>query len=822
MLKQKFNKHWTFQYGTGSALESLFGGTADNTEEIQLPHDASICLPRSADDVSGSGNGFFQERNCVYLKKFHMNEEDKNKSVWLEFEAVYQNANVYINNAFAGKCTYGYGNYYIDCTKFIRFGEENSIKVVVKNEVPSGRWYTGCGIYRDVNLMTGDRLHITPDGVRLKLEDLDEAIAAISVEADISYTGIGTRNVHLVTELIDSDGVVAAKEKTAITVFEGTESTYYQRLYVKNPRPWDDEHPYLYTYRTQIVEDDSVVDEERGTYGIRKLQLDPEHGLRVNGKVVNLRGGCIHHDTGITGTAEFIHEEEFRVRRLKEAGFNAIRSSHYPMSRVLLNACDKYGIYVMDEFSDVWTSSKVAYDYSVNLTSSWETDIENMVRKDFNHPSVIMYSLGNEIPEIGNSIDVQWGKKFRDKFHELDASRYTVNSMNLMLAVMDRLPEIIASTMPADAAAAADDHEMSMEINSLMSDLGAMMGQINGSELMASIMEEASSQVDITGYNYAAVRYELDRELYPNRIIVGSETYPRDLDINWELVEKLPNVIGDFDWTAWDYLGEAGIGKVHYTEADQKSFYAPYPCKAAYCGDINLLGDRRPVSYWREIIWGLRQAPYIAVQPPKYYGIEKQMTDWSISDSLRSWNFSGYEGKPVIVEVYTDADEAELFINGVSVERKAVCGARKCWVEFDTIYKTGKVEAVVYKNGMETGRDMILSASDDVILHAAADVDCIPADGSDVGYIELSLLDEKGILNPDIIKKVSVELEGPGAIIGYGSADPDSEENYFDTTARTFEGRLRAAVRGTGESGEIKVTFRADGCEDASVIVPVK
>ena len=403
-----------------------------------------------------------------------------------------------------------------------------------------------------------------------------------------------------------------------------------------------------------------MLDEEEGTFGIRKLQLDTKHGLRINGKVVNLRGGCIHHDNGVTGTAEFAHAAEFRVRKLKEAGYNAIRSSHYPMSIKLLEACDKLGVYVMDEFSDVWTSTKVDYDYGTHMAEWWEHDVTNLVTKDYNHPCVIMYSIGNEIPENGNKFDAQWGKKLADKIRTLDDSRYVTNSLNLMLSIMDRIGEMMAAAQGGGEGASGEP----MEINSAMSNMGDMMGALIASEIAGKATEEAFAQVDIAGYNYATVRYEQDAKNYPNRIIVGSETYPQDLDKNWELIEKHPYIIGDFSWTAWDYLGEAGIGKITYGESQGMGFYAEYPYKAAYCGDMNLIGDRRPISYWREIIWGLRKAPYVSVQPPQYYGVKHGMTFWSMTDAVRSWNWAGYEGKPVIVEVYADADEAELYVNG--------------------------------------------------------------------------------------------------------------------------------------------------------------
>lgn len=817
MKKQKFNHDWIFTVGSGSSLDALAGGN-NMAKQVTLPHDASIGRERNPEEPNGSGNGFFREESYVYTKTFSMNADDKDKNVYLEFEGVYQNAFVYVNNSFAGKCPYGYSNFYVDITKYLNYNEPNALKVVVKNGVPSGRWYTGGGIYRDVNLMIADRLHLAPDSVQLAAIEVEDDQAIIRAKSTIAYTGIGIREITLCTELMDTDGNVVAADEMPVTVEEHSEQTYQQKMYVLNPNRWDAENPYLYTYRTYIKENDSVIDEETGTFGIRKLQLDTKHGLRVNGKVIKLRGGCIHHDNGIIGTAEFTHSAEERVKKLKETGFNAIRSAHYPMSRKLLEACDKYGMYVMDEYSDVWVSTKVEFDYSTQMTEWWEHDIENLVKKDYNHPCVIMYSIGNEIPEAGNKFDVQWGKKLADKLRSLDDTRYTTNSLNLLLAIMNDLPKLMAQNAAAQAAANTET-DQPQEINSMMNNLGAMMAQFMASDFAAEKVKEACAQVDITGYNYAAARYEIDGKLFPNRILVGSETNPPDLDKNWELVEKLPYVIGDFDWTAWDYIGETGIGKINYTDQQSMGFYAPYPCKIAYCGDINILGNRRPISYWRELIWGLRKAPYIAVQLPQHYGEPQSTTQWSMSDAVRSWNWNGYEGKPVKVEVYAAADEVELLINGQRVERKKVGETKKYITIFDTTYHAGKVEVIAYSDGKECGRDEILTASDEVVIAAKADRTQIPADGSDIAYIDICMQDASGILNPNADKAVSISLDGPGEIMGYGSADPESEENYYDTVAKAYEGKLRAAVRGTGETGKIVVTLSADGLESVKVDV---
>lgn len=598
-------------------------------------------------------------------------------------------------------------------------------------------------------------------------------------------------------------------------MFEGDRKVQRQRLYVDHPHLWSDESPYLYTYRASILANGEVRDTETGTFGIRRLQLDPKHGLRVNGKVVKLRGGCLHHDNGVIGTAEFAHAEEVRVRNLKNAGFNAIRSSHYPMSRQLLNACDRFGMYVMDEFSDVWTSAKVEFDYAVNMPEWWKTDVTNMVNKDFNHPCVIMYSIGNEIPETGNRIDVQWGRKIADLIHDLDGTRYTTNSMNLMLSVMNDLPKLLK----AEGITAGN---ASGEINEMMTDIGAQMARITSSDFAGNATEEASGEVDITGLNYAAQRYEHDGKKYPNRIIVGSETYPMDLDVNWDLVSRLPYVIGDFDWTAYDYLGEAGIGKISYgAQQNGMSFYAEYPYKAAYCGDLNLLGDARPTAYWRKIIWGLRHEPYVAVCPPSHYGEKANKTQWAMTDAVRSWNWNGYEGKPVKIEVYSDAAEVELLLNGVSLGKKRPgvpedgCGKKDIAI-FETHYVPGTLEAIAWKDGEKAATDVLKTAGEDLHLAAHADRELIPADGSDISYVELELVDQDGIRNPEENRTVSVTITGPGYLQGFGSADPTSEENYFDNAAKFYEGRLRAAVRAKGK-GEITLSFASEGMETAIV-----
>ena len=816
MKKIRFNQGWTVEEGDGGAFSALLGGGAV-PKAVVLPHDLLVEIPRNPSEPNGPGNGYFHEVDMVYKSVLKLDEEAAGKRVFLEFEGVYQNAFVYVNDAFAGKCAYGYSNFYLDVTRFVKPGQDNAVKVIVKDGVPSGRWYTGGGIYRDVNLMIGNPTHIDPDGVFVSASDITEEMASVKVQIEVSNDVMEMKSVVLKATLCNAEGAVAAQNTMPVTLGDGQKASFLLPLYVSTPHLWDENDPYLYTWKVEVLEGEQVLDEECGTFGIRRLQLDPVNGLRINGRTVKLRGGCIHHDNGVIGTKEFPFSAEYRVRKLKEAGFNAIRSSHYPMSRHLLNACDRLGMYVMDEYSDVWTTSKVSYDYSMHVTEWWEHDIENLVRKDRNHPCVIMYSIGNEIPETGNAIDAAWGKKFADKLRELDPTRFTTNSLNLLLAGMSMLAQMAAQQ--AQAQEAQEGGQPTGEINTMMSSMGDMMAQLMESPMLAKLTEEAAGQVDIVGYNYALGRYVPEGSEYPIRILVGSETNPPDLDKNWEAVEKLSYVIGDFDWTAWDYLGETGIGGTGYGEqvGPMGMMYAAYPYKAAYCGDINLIGDRRPASYWREIIWGLRTKPYIAVQPAAHYGEEKHQSQWVFSDALRSWNFKGFEGKGVVVEVYADADEIELLVNGKSVGRKATGEKHHAMACFDTVYEPGKVEAIAYRNGAEIGRDEIVTAGSEICLKAdAVESRCgfLPADGSDIAYVNVSVTDAAGILNPDADVKISVSVEGPAVLAGYGSASPCNEENYYDTEAAAYEGRIRAAVRACGE-GTIRVIFKAGEAETA-------
>lgn len=469
-----------------------------------------------------------------------------------------------------------------------------------------------------------------------------------------------------------------------------------------------------------------------------------------------------------------------------------------------MNACDKHGMLVMDEITDMWTRPKCEYDYASAFPWHWQAITDAIVGKDYNHPSVVMYSIGNEILENGTPNGADIGRKMTERLRARDDTRYVINSANIMLAVMKQF----MATLPPQPTAGSG------EINEAMTNLGSAMAGITNSDLATQLTNECFDAVDIAGYNYATDRYLPDGERFPNRVLCGSETFPGQIAENWALVKKLPYVIGDFTWTGWDYLGEAGIGKIEYKEDGAvASFYGEYPWYIGYCGDFDIVGNRRPVSYYREIVFGLRKEPYISAQRPQHFGKTVQPSMWFFSDTISSWTWSGFEGKPIRVEVYADADKVELQLNGTVVGQAEVKDFR-CAI--DTTYQPGQLVAVAYQNGKETGRSTLQTADDTLSLKVEADRTALRADDTDLAYLMISIVGSNGVVNNMQDRQVRVAVEGAGTLAGLGSANPKSEENFRDGAFTTFDGSVLAVVRPTGK-GAITVTVEADGLETETV-----
>ncbi|SEQ01236.1 beta-galactosidase [Streptomyces sp. yr375] len=817
MIGTSFNEGWQTRPKVNPFAE--LSGQSVPFQPVTLPHDAMIGQQRSAPNaqvsMEGGAGAYFPGGVFEYRKVFAVPEEYRGKRIFVEFEGVYRDATVFINGSYAGQRPFGYSHFYIDADRFLRFGEDNEIRVEARAHRDS-RWYTGAGIYRDTWLLVGEVVRISPDGVRVTTPDIDGERAVIEVASRVENDSIEVRTVDVVTEIRDASGAVVATDVAKLTVLPGEPATARQRLYVRGPALWGPESPALYDCKVTLKDEAGEVDSTATAFGIRSLTLDPEHGLRINGETVKLRGACVHHDNGVLGAATFAHSEERRVRLLKDAGFNSIRMSHHPMSKAMLDACDRLGVLVVDEAFDVWTSGKSEFDYSLNFPEWWERDIEAMVAKDFNHPSVILYSIGNEIPETGSPFGAAWGRKLAEKVRSLDPTRYVTNAINGMLSVISELA-LLGQQAPEQAS---DD---STGINALMADAGDAMNAVSSSELVTVRTAESFAVLDVAGMNYAEARYALDKDLFPNRIILGTETFPTRIDGNWNLVKEHGHVIGDFTWTGWDYLGEVGIGRPQYVTPDgpPPSHTAPYPYLLADCGDIDITGHRRPASYYREIVFGLRTEPYIAVRRPEHHGKTFAVSPWAWSDSVSSWTWPGFEGSPVAIEVYSDADEVELLLDGDSLGRRPVGEEHRFRTEFDTTYQPGELLAVAYRDGLEVGRMSLKSATGPVRLTATAERPVVRATGGDLAYVTLALTDDQGICHNGADRPVSVEVSGAGVLLGYGSAAPSTEERFDTAEQLTYGGRAQAVLRPTA-IGEIRLTATAPGCDPVDVVVTVE
>jgi hypothetical protein len=721
---------------------------------------------------------------------------------------------VFVNGDFLAQRPNGYSCFSVRVDPYIHFGGQNDIRVEARVHQDS-RWYTGGGIFRDTHIILADPVHVALDGVRVTTPDVDAERAIVCVATTVENDTSTVRRVRVITRILDGDNTEITRWSAPVTVLPGGPEVCRARLTVPDPSLWGPDHPNLYVLHTLIVEDASdratdLLDEDRTTFGIRSLQLDSQHGLRVNGERVLLRGACIHHDTGPLGAAAIARAEERRVEILKQAGFNAIRSAHNPVSKATLDACDRLGILVVDELCDTWTQAKTALDYSIAFPEWWERDIDAMVSKDFNHPSVIMYSIGNEVPEIGRTTGSSWARRLAERLRALDGSRYITSAINVVAAMWDRFGEV--------AVEAGNDPN---HTDGLIAWFTQIADEITISEEATAVIEESAAVLDVLGLNYADVRYDLEHDRYPDRIILGSETFPGQIDVLWALAKESPHILGDFCWTGWDYLGESGLARVEPADSPNAAatgVYGPYPYLTASCFVIDITGHRRPLSYYRETVYGLRQEPYIAVHRPR--PLERPMTQspYGWTDSLASWSWDVITGTIVTVDVYSNADEVELLLNGRSMARSAVGTDRAHLARFEVPYEVGELCAIAYLSSEEQARTILHSAVDPVRLALMSDRHTLVAGDTDLAFVTITLEDDQGNVANHRDRRISVTVEGGGILAGLGTGRPCTEEMFGASECTTYDGRALAVVRPTS-AGEIEVTVSADGCEPVALVL---
>jgi len=740
MERIEFNENW------------LCNGTP-----VTLPHDAMILEKRSK-DASNGGHGFFPGGIYTYKKTFSAPASWEGKKILIEFEGVYRNCTVSLNGKEIGGHRYGYTTFTLPLEN-LNIGSENTLKVIADNsQVPNSRWYSGSGIYRPVWIYVGEE------------------------------GGIGYRSVKITTVSVHPAVVkVEAPENSKVDILDGATvvaSGAPGEIAVPNAKLWSDKTPKLYTCRVT-----AGVETAEETFGIRKIEWSPK-GLFINGKETLLRGCCVHHDHGILGVACHDESEWRRIRILKEAGFNAIRSAHNPCSRAMLEACDFYGMYVMDEAYDMWYNRKTLHDYGLDFESCWKSDLTEMVSRDYNHPSVILYSIGNEVAEPAEPKGLEYGKKQIDLVHRLDASRPVTCGLNLM--IMNQAAKGQALYKDGEQTQGNPEQKSSDKVkngslvfNMIASVMGTGMNKAANSPKVDALATPIIDALDIAGYNYSSGRYPLEGKLHPERIIVGSETFPQDIYRNWEQVKKLPYLLGDFMWTGWDYLGEAGLGAWSYTGG--MPFNRPYPWVLAGSGVIDITGHPDGSCRYASTVWGLENDPRIAVKPVNHPGVRVSKSVWRGTNAIESWAWSGCEGNKAEIEVYSDAAEVALLLGNKSLGRKKL---KECKAVFKTKYAPEALTAVAYAaNGAEIGRSSLLPATGKNHIRLT-----VEESRSEIYYIPVEIVGENGIVESNADRKLTVTVEG-GTLLGFGSANPCHEEQYHSGEFTSYYGRALAVVR---------------------------
>ena len=791
MTRTPFNDDWRYER-TGSG----------DWAAVTLPHDAMIHEKRTPDTPNGSHTGWFPGGHYTYTRTWTPPADLVGRRASLVFEGVYHRSTVRVDGAEAGGCLTGYTEFEVEVSDALE-ARPYEIEVAVDNaDGPNSRWYSGSGIYRPVWLRTRGQVAFTRDGVRVVLD------ADGSVRVDVVLDNPSAADVTVTVCLGEASGAVMTTGTTASVTLE-----------VPNLKRWSADDPHLYDLTVTAATGGTVADTWNQRVGLRTVRTVPGEGLLVNDTPVLLRGACIHHDNGVIGAATLAAVERRRVRILKEMGYNALRMAHHPASRALLQACDELGLYVMDELTDVWFQHKTAHDLADRFDETWPVDVDAMVAKDRNHASVIMYSTGNEIGESGTAKGVRYAHAIADRIRHLDDTRLVTAGVNAMLNAMATKGKSVFSEKsnvkrekPVSGAA---NPITSTGYNMLVSKMGSLMAMATKRKAVGNAVAGIADSLDVLGYNYASPRYAIDARTNPGRIVVGSETMTFQIAENWALVEKYPNVVGDFVWVGWDYLGETSLGAWNYE--GQTGFAKPYPFVLAGSGALDITGHPTAPMLLARAVWGVADGPEIAVRPVSPTG-RLVKAPWRGSNGLPGWAWSGCEGRKATVEVFSAAATVELLLNGTSLGTKKAGPKHGFTATFTVEWQPGELVAVARDaSGREVGRAAERSASGPLSVRLTPDRTDLAADGQDAAAIVIEVTDAAGTVELARDTDLRVAVSGPGALAGLGSANFATTLPYDGDRTRTYYGRALAVVRTTGEPGDITVTVTADGYAASSV-----
>jgi len=778
---QCFNSDWKFNL---SDLQEASDVKFDDSQwrTLDLPHDWSIELPfcketgQIATGQTAGGTGW-------YRKKFSLQPEQENKIIQLYFEGSYMETEVWLNGQKIDYHPYGYTSFFCDITSVCNpVGKENTLAVKVSNEGKNSRWYAGSGLYRHVKMVTTDRLHIDNWGIFVTTPLITEEKAIVNVSADIiNETNMSQEIVAVITIKNNNEEVASVNVVPTVEMKEGEKLTINEDIEVINPLLWSIDSPVLYTATVLVKTGTGYMDEMSVSFGIRSISFDSENGFLLNGKTLKLKGGCIHHDNGLLGAAAIDRAEEKKVELLKANGFNAVRCAHNPPSEKFLEACDRLGLLVINEAFDQWKLPKNPDDYHRFFDEWHEKDVTSMVKRDRNNPSIIMWSIGNEIKERADRSGVAIAKKLKSIIHRYDTTRPVTAAVNEFW----------------------DNRNLTWKDS-----------------------EHAFSTLDVSGYNYRWQEYENDMEFFPDRVIYGAESYPFERAINWDFVEKYPAIIGDFAWTAIDYLGESGLGHAleikDGEEAPSPWSTCGWPWFNGWCGDIDICGNKKSHALLRDVVWNDSKIT-MAVHKPLPEGYFESVSMWGWPQEFSEWNWKGHEDKPLDVRVFTRYPHVRLYLNGNLLDEKAISneGKTKYIAQFSVNYTPGELKAVGLESREEKESVIISTTGMPARIKLTPDRSKIKNSRNDLSYISIELVDKNGKTVPDADCKISLSILGQGEITASGNASPTDMESFRSLNPYTFHGKALAIVRPTGKSGTVVLKATAEGLPESNIKILV-
>ena len=799
--KIDFNQAWTFCRVGEETVKC----------EVMIPHDAMISEKRTEDSAGGINTGWFEGYDYIYEKEFEIPDEYEKQEISFEFEGVYHNAEVYLNGEKAAYRPYGYTNFYIDADPYLKYGEKNQIRVIAHNaDQPNSRWYSGAGIYRPVWMYVRPKQHILRNEIRVRTLSVDPAV----IEAEVNTNAPGKVKLEVIADA-GSDVIIAAEIHT--------DGKLTKQFEIPDAKLWSVNTPNLYQLRVTFVAEQEngqnkcmETDQEEVIFGIRTLKWDKETGITINGERVILRGACIHHDNGVLGACCYPDAEARKIRILKENGYNAIRSAHNPCSKALLEACDRQGMLVMDEFVDVWYIHKTEYDYVNYFKEWWKQDLKDMVEKDFNHPSVILYSIGNEVSETAQKKGIHLTKTMTEYLHRLDDSRPVSCGINIFFNFLSSIGFGVYSDKKAkkeaEQAEKTKGKKKKKAVGSqFFNDLAGLMGSgfmKTGATFYGCDVKTRGTfaNMDIAGYNYGIKRYQHDLKKYPERLILGSETFCDDAYTFWEMAKKNPRIVGDFVWAGMDYLGEVGVGSWEYRDYAPEFNHGPGWVTAG-SGRIDLTGKPLAEAGYTKTAFELTNRPVIAVRPVNHTGEKHSPSAWKMTNAIESWSWEGCEGKVAEVEVYARAARVDLFLNGKKVGSNTL--KNSCDTRFKVEYQPGMLETVVYnQKGKEISRNTLYTAGKETELRAIAEEQSVQKDH--LAFIRLQYTDKNGTVKPLKRGILKVSVKG-GKLLGLGNACPYNEIGYCTNETDTYWGEALAVVQADGSGDVVLEVQEIDG-----------